>query len=78
MSYRAATILWMGAGPVGAVGPIHLTTTTIRLIPGTVNLARTRSIMCPLKVRMLASLCITCSGEQVTASVGGMEERGLA
>ena len=29
MSYRAATILWMGAG---AVDPIHLTMTTIRLI----------------------------------------------
>ena len=76
MSYRAATILWMGAGPVGAVDPIHLTMTMIRLIPGTMNLARTRSIMHPLKVRMLVSLCITESG--LSASVGGMEERGLA
>ena len=66
MSYRAATILWMGAGPVGAVDPSHLTMTTIRLIPGTMNLARTRSIMRPLKVQTLASLCVTCSGEQVT------------
>ena len=49
----------------GGVDPIHLTMTTIRLIPGTMNLARTRNIMRPLKVRMLASLCITCSGEQV-------------
>ena len=58
MSYRAATILWMGAEPVGAVDPIHLTMT---------------NIMRPLKVQTLASLCITCSGEQVIH-----RRRGLA
>ena len=51
-----------GTGGGGGPNPPDL----IRLNPGTMNLARSRSTMRPLKARMLASLCITCSEEPVT------------
>ena len=42
MSYRAATIQWMGAGLAEVVDPIRLMATMIHLNPGTMNLARSR------------------------------------